>query len=150
MTKVQYILVEFDDPESGIAMRQKYSAILAKYQNKNLTPIGKVSFEYSLGNVRKASNAKAKVIQFPLTLGWALTAHKSQGQTIKKPRTLVADLNSTGRGGQAYVVLGRVQEINQLYLKNYNPKKITINQDAMKVAEKLTNSAYKSSKDLLD
>ena len=139
--QVQYILVEFDDMDSGVETRQKFSVLLERYQNKNLTPIGKVSFEYSIGNIRNESSAKAKIIQFPLTLAWAITVHKYQGQTIRKPRTLVADTDSLFAGGQAYVVFGRVQEIDQLYLLNFDPKKIKVNQVAKKEAEKIQKFA---------
>ena len=81
------------------------------------TPIKKVSFEYNLGKSEKHHTAKAKVIQFPITLAWAMTAHKCQGQTIKAPSSLVVDLASCFEAGQAYVMLGRIQNLNQLHLK---------------------------------
>ena len=138
---IRYILIEFDDPETGSVMRQKFSSVLTKYGNPNLTPIERIKFEYSIGKATKQHSAKAVVIQFPLTLAWAITAHKAQGITIKKPNALVADLNSCGKGGQAYVVLGRIQEINQLYLKNFNPDKIKANQDSIKEAERISKQA---------
>jgi len=105
------------------------------------TPIGKVSFEYSLGKSSKSHTAKAKVIQFPLMLSWATTAHKFQGQTVKKPNLLVADIDSVFEAGQAYVILGRVQELQQLYLKSFTPSKIMVNPKAMKESENLSEIA---------
>lgn len=53
--------------------------------------------------------------QFPLRLAWAITVHKSQGQTYN---SVVIDL---GRGafahGQTYVALSRCRSLETLYLK---------------------------------
>jgi len=51
-----------------------------------------------------------------LRLAFAATAHKVQGQTIKKPNYLVADLRKVREPAQAYVILSRVQTIEQLFL----------------------------------
>ena len=39
-----------------------------------------------------------------------------QGQTVKKPNFLVADLRKVREAAQAYVVLSRVQSLDQLFL----------------------------------
>ena len=53
--------------------------------------------------------------QFPLRLAWAITVHKSQGQTYN---SVVIDM---GRGafvhGQTYVALSRCRSLDTLYLK---------------------------------
>lgn len=138
---IVFILVRFDEPKFGEQMRAKYRHILQTAGDPSATPISKVSFEYSLGKVKRQHTAKAKVIQFPLVLAWAITAHKFQGQTVKVPNTLVADLGSVFDGGQAYVMLGRVQNIDQLYLKSFNAKNIRANQKALEEARKFSASA---------
>ena len=42
--------------------------------------------------------------------------HKFQGQTVSKPTKLITDLQSVFAPAQAYVILSRVQELNQLYI----------------------------------
>ena len=46
--------------------------------------IEKISFGFSLSKVKKESIAMAKVVQLPVRLAFATTAHKIQGQTVKK------------------------------------------------------------------
>lgn len=59
------------------------------------------------------SNVVGKFIQFPIALGYALTIHKSQGQTLPK---VAIDL---GRGafstGQTYVAASRCTSLENLY-----------------------------------
>ena len=58
----------------------------------------------------------AIVIQFPVKLAFAITAHKIQGQTIQKPTKVVLDLNSVFEDAQAHVMLSRVQCLEQVYI----------------------------------
>ena len=58
----------------------------------------------------------ATVHQFPLILSFASTTHKIQGQTIIAPRKAAVDLKSVFGANQSYVMLGRVQKLEQLFL----------------------------------
>jgi ATP-dependent exoDNAse (exonuclease V) alpha subunit len=56
----------------------------------------------------------ASFTQYPIRLAWALTIHKSQGQTYK---TVNVDLgNRAFAHGQAYVALSRCQTLEGMYL----------------------------------
>ena len=115
------VLVNFDDPLAGEHMRSKYPT---DPRWPRATPIIRTSFEYSLGDPEKNHDAKTKLIQFPIQLAWAITTHKCQGMTIKPPTKLVADLDScfSNCPGMAYVMLGRIQNLNQLILRwSYDP-----------------------------
>lgn len=73
-------------------------------------------FDEALGRVKEVLIAVplAEFQQIPLRLAWAVTVHKSQGQTYDE---VVIDM---GRGafspGQTYVALSRVRSLDGLYL----------------------------------
>ncbi len=134
------IYVLFDDPNSGKKAQMKMFPN-DKHDFPESTPIHIHKFDFSLGRLAKGHTAKATVYQFPLTLAWALTAHKCQGQTVKKPNQLVADLKSVFTSGQAYVILGRVQDIEQLCLLSFPNNCIKVNEKAKEAALKIAKAA---------
>ena len=88
-----FIIVKFDDADAGEEERRKQPWISKKY-GTSVTPVSRVSFEYSVGSAAKDHTTKVKIIQFPLILAFAITAHKIQGQTIAAPRPVVLNLDS--------------------------------------------------------
>lgn len=66
--------------------------------------------------------------QFPMRLAWAITIHKSQGQTYQ---SVAVDLSSGAFAhGQTYVALSRCKSLEGLYLKSaIRPEDIIIDQD---------------------
>jgi len=102
------------------------------------TVIVKKEVEYSLAKNQGLISSTAKLIQFPLVLAWAVTVHKFQGQTVKSPQKIVVDLRSVFEAAQAYVMLSRVQELNQLYILEELPEeKIYANVAALIEIERL-------------
>ena len=157
--EIKKVLVQFDDQKAGLRRRNR--------ECPEVTEISRVSFEYQLGKKHRHHAATAKVVQFPITLAWAITAHKCQGMTIKAPTKLVADLDSCWAAGMAYVMLGRVQNINQLFLRwtydtvlksgpkeelkrlkaNENAvKKLKVDAKALQEAEKISQKALNNTK----
>jgi hypothetical protein len=65
--------------------------------------------------------------QLPLRLAWALTVHKSQGQTLDK---VLVDLSGTFETGQAYVALSRARNCEGLQVKGFNMKVVKTDQKA--------------------
>ncbi|WP_374034191.1 ATP-dependent DNA helicase Pif1 [Bdellovibrio bacteriovorus] len=68
-------------------------------------------------------NIMAQVEQFPLTLAYATTIHKSQGATLDD---LWCDLSQLWEPGQAYVALSRLRSARGLHLIGWNPRSIIV------------------------
>jgi ATP-dependent DNA helicase PIF1 len=70
------------------------------------------------------TNADGKMealrVQVPLILAWALSVHKSQGQTLERVKV---DLGRTFEKGQAYVAVSRATCLEQLQILNFDPGK---------------------------
>jgi len=58
----------------------------------------------------------------PLILAWALSIHKSQGQTLERVRV---NLSRIFTQGQAYVALSRATSIETLQVINFDAAKVT-------------------------
>ncbi len=66
-------------------------------------------------------NVVASVIQFPLTLAYATTIHKSQGATLDE---LWCDLSNLWEPGQAYVAMSRLRYGRGLKVLRWNERSI--------------------------
>lgn len=75
----------------------------------------KIRYSYNSATNTITENIIASFTQLPLRLAWAITIHKSQGQTFE---SAIIDI---GRGaftsGQTYVALSRCKSLEGLYLK---------------------------------
>lgn len=67
------------------------------------------------------SETGCKRSQFPLLLSWALSIHKSQGQTIERVKV---DLTRVFEIGQVYVALSRAVSKDKLQIVNFREDKI--------------------------
>ena len=75
--------------------------------------------------------------QYPLRLAWALTIHKSQGQTFSK---VIVDMgNGAFAHGQTYVALSRCTSIEGLILRKPLEYKDIILDDTVYKAEEIFN-----------
>ena len=69
--------------------------------------------------VEQAGKVLARRTQFPLRLAWALSIHKSQGQTID---LLECDLRGVFENGQAYTAVSRATDLEHLVVRNFSPR----------------------------
>ena len=139
---VQAVLIEFDDPETGKNTCQSFD------HENNLTPVERITFEYKVGKKNVQNSTNVKVIQFSLKLAWTATVHKFHGQTITKPMCLVGHMEQINQAAQAYVLLGRIQSIDQLYLSSLESSKIKINTEASAEAFRLCSVALNAKRPL--
>ncbi|KAJ8468581.1 hypothetical protein ONZ45_g17199 [Pleurotus djamor] len=66
-------------------------------------------------------DVEASRTQVPLIHAWALSMHKSQGQTLERVKV---DLRHTFEKGQAYVALSRATNMETLQVLNFNPSRV--------------------------
>ena len=76
---------------------------------------------------------RARVMQIPLKLAWAVTVHKSQGMSLDEARI---DLGKAFEYGQGYVAISRVKSLDGLMLERINatafemhPKVVAIDEE---------------------
>lgn len=88
--------------------------------------------EYGLSSAdgQVVKTIKSRYTQIPIKLGWAISTHRSQGQTLES-----AALH-TGRGlfsaGQAYVALSRIKDLRNLsFVNTMTAKDVIVNKRVM-------------------
>ena len=118
------VIIKFDNPAVGKEMRKRNPMLERKYPDG--VPIKKMEKEYSLPKNAGPISSTAKCIQFPMVLCWAVTVHKIQGQTVKYPGKVVIDAKACSKSdpAQVYVMLSRVQELEQLYILEKFPEDV--------------------------
>jgi ATP-dependent DNA helicase PIF1 len=90
--------------------------------------ISNVSWELEI------DDCKVTALQIPLMLAYSITCHKSQSLTLD---SAVLDLSDAFCDHMIYVALSRLRSLDTMYLKSFNPKKITINKVMKKFLESL-------------
>ncbi|MBW0483498.1 hypothetical protein O181_023213 [Austropuccinia psidii MF-1] len=92
---------------------------------RELTIVGKAEF--------KVENAEGVIqsrrVQLPLILAWAMSIHKSQGQTLNRVKV---DLGRVFEKGQIYVALSRATSLEGLQVLRFDSKKVMAHPDVIK------------------
>ena len=126
----QYILVDFDGETTGERTRTACQQFCQ--QHPKAVPISRDEVKFKLSFHTKSHVTRR---QFPLTLCWACTIHKVQGQTMQK---IVIDCKGRFSAGQFYVAVSRVTSLAGLHLINFTPDKIISNKRVEAVLHKMT------------
>lgn len=82
-----------------------------------------------------------KIIQFPLKLAWASTAHSMQGVTVKQGSKVVVHFHKKFKPGMAYVMLSRCERLQDLFITgDFTIDKIKCNPQALEDFIRLSES----------
>ena len=113
---ISKLIVKFDQTTIGKEKRRLNPEISRKYPDG--TMIEKVNFPFSISKSKTSVVNTANVIQFPIRLAFACTAHKVQGATIPKPKKLIINVTDTFTAAMIYVMLSRVCSLDQILILN--------------------------------
>ncbi|MGH7174757.1 MAG: AAA family ATPase [Minisyncoccia bacterium] len=78
--------------------------------------------------VEENGKVRASISQFPLRLAYAMTVHKSQGQSLD---AALIDLSRAFEYGQGYVALSRVRTLAGLYLLGLNERALMVHPEVL-------------------
>ena len=112
--KVNRLIIKFDEEYQGVEKRNDFPGVSRKYPG--CTPIQKYLCPYSLAKKTTIASNTAQVYQFPIVVCFAATTHKFQGGTVNKPNKVALDLRTVFDDAMSYVMLSRVEDINQLFI----------------------------------
>ena len=130
------LIVEFKNENIGKKNRLNHPKLALRYPKG--TMIEKVSFSYDLSKKSTVGSTKPTLIQFPIKVAQAITAHKIQGQTIPQPSKVALDLASIFDDSQGYVMLSRMENLDQVYiLASTNEEKLKPSPKALAELEKM-------------
>ena len=127
----QVVWVRFTDDKIGQLLRIDSCALLQHHTPRDplSVPITKQKKPFQgRGNTAYLRD------QFPLTLCYAVTAHKSQGQTLEE---VLIDYSDEGRinNGSFYTAMSRVKFGKNLYLKDFKTEYVKANPEVEKKME---------------
>jgi nucleoside-triphosphatase THEP1 len=100
--------------------------------------------------IEEGERTLAEISQVPLKLAWAVTIHKSQGMTLDNA---VIDLSESFVAGQGYVALSRIKSLEGLFLKGFNQKALSVDDEILRLDEKMKEASdihFKNTKSLSD
>ena len=138
--KIDKIIVKLQKHDAGKENRKKYPGIAKKCPETVI--IQKVSVNYSIRKNGGVVGSTATLVQFPIKLAYAITAHKIQGQTILKPMKVAFETRLIFEEAQGYVMFSRVQEQNQVFIiEEFDPNKIYPSQKALAEVERMNESS---------
>jgi hypothetical protein len=135
---VSCLIIKFDNEDIGVEQRRKYPDLAIAYSKDKGTPLFREQVQYQLPRGKgggRQHTATGKIFQFPVRLAWAVTAHKVQGQTFKKGSTLVVHWHKKLAHGMAYVMLGRCESPNDLFITDsFDPNGIKCDEKAKEMS----------------
>ena len=139
--KVDKLVIRPKDPKVGEENRKKFPQLAQLHPGCIF--IERCVIQYSLSRDIKRVGSTATLVQFPIRLAACVTAHKMQGANIPYPTEVVMDLKSVFEPSQGYVMLSRVQRLEQIYiLDNFDNKYLKVSEAGMKELTRLDEISF--------
>ncbi|KAK3102105.1 hypothetical protein FSP39_008803 [Pinctada imbricata] len=126
--------VKFDDVSIGKKCRAEGKRLYTKNIEKQWTPITTVKRAFMVGRYKSVQVVRE---QFPLRSSAAKTCHRCQGDTME---SAVVDFTGSCFPHCHYVALSRVKNIENLYIRELNEKKIHIDKRVQKEMDRLNQT----------
>lgn len=114
-------MIRFNDGQHLIINKKDYNSTKKHAVRSKDNPDESHSYEEIVATVK----------QLPLKLGYAITVHRSQGQTFDG---VVADLSKVFTAGLGYVALSRVRNLEDLVITGWNPKALDLDPLSKKIS----------------
>ncbi len=122
--KNAFVMIRQNDPKKrwvngslGYVSKIDKHSLFVDLLNGNSVELKQNSFSMQDADGKEIAVAR----NFPLSLAWAITIHKSQGSTLDKAVVNIAGL---WEPGQAYVALSRVKNSEGLFVSNWDRRSI--------------------------
>jgi len=109
---------------TGTIERITQNTLMIRLMSGRLVEIERVSFSL----LDSEGEISAQATNFPVTLAWATTIHKSQGSTLDR---LMVNLTNLWEPGQAYVALSRVARGADIWLESWSPNSIRADSEVL-------------------
>ena len=152
--KVEVVWVIFNNEDIGKRYRFDYKHLRKSFNpgHENATPIlpSRSNFKNKFGNIEYQRQ------NFALSLAYALTSHKCQGETLDEViidfgKDLKKNINNFICNGSFYVALTRVREGNKVFLKSFEKSYIKVNKEIEEKVEAMIKfRSYQFKKVYLD
>ena len=134
--EVDKLILKSKDPAVGERNRAKFPQLAERYPDCFF--LERITHTYTISRRSGDIGSTASLFQFPVRLAFAITTHKIQGQSILAPAKVVLDIDSSFQPAMVYVMLSRVQRLDQIYiLGKFNPKKISCIKASLEETERL-------------
>lgn len=107
----------------------------------------KMEFVNAKGETVYIEETVASVSQYPVKLGYAITVHKSQGQTFDG---VEVDLSKCFTPGLGYVALSRIRDAKNLLIKDFSDEALSIDPKSFQISKAVKKKASEARQEFIE